>query len=319
MTGPQRARPGEVITAAQWNALVAATLGGIHGGQGIDVRRQDGRVTISLREDPAPRVYPARIVAQLGPGLALPSALNVGYRVARVGLPDDAAIDVPPDRVVGRPDYTGDVLLVPAPVGSFGLIREFRDDAGTSLPHFEVWKEAAAVELACPQGAGGSLRDGVFGVGFFGDAELVVSEMAGGMDEEGGARGLAAEATSMMDATPWDAEVEIDDLAVLGREYVVPVPRGATVASAQLVTLGAGGTAPKAAITLGRSNTGANPLLEGGAGLVVNGDLSQDSRVALKVNIDVTAIGFLHFRLVAPNTGSNLGSGVVAVRFERVD
>lgn len=313
-----RATPGEGITARKWNALVAELATSIRGGQGLEVRRQGGYVVLSLREDPAPKVYPARIVAVLGPGQGVtPSALNLGYRVARVGLPDSAAIDIPPDRVVDRVNYTGDVALEPAPVGSFGLIREFRDGAGQSLPHFAVWKEAPAVTPACPESLrDGSLRDGVSAAGFFArQVELVVDDAANdNAPSPGDAQGPAGEATGMsMDER--SETIELEDLGNEGWTGAVAVPAGATTCKAQLVANGDGTDPPLCELILGTSLAGHDPVYTGAAGILLPGEVGPAGRTAMSGVFSVEGDGYVHVEVRDPAHGTGLGKGVLHFLF----
>lgn len=141
--------PGQPILASEWNRLVAAATAAIRAGQGVEVRSGPEGVTISLAEGARPIETPARIVEVLGPPAGdEPTALNLGYRAARAGLPDDAAVTFEPARVVNRPDYTGDAVLVPARVGDPCAIRRWFDEGGP-LPYLAVWTEAFALDLAC--------------------------------------------------------------------------------------------------------------------------------------------------------------------------
>ena len=309
-----RKRPGEPLLARDWNALVAELATSIRAGQGIDVRRAGTGVTISLREDPAPKVYPARIVEVLGPAAGeRESALNLGYRVARVGLPDSAAIDFEPEPVVGRIDYTGDVWLSPAPVGSPGLIREYRDDAGQSLPYFEVWKEAPRVDPACPEGGGEAAGGNAAGGLGFG-ARIVELAVAGPQEDANGPSGERQDET--MSEHDWSASVEFEDFSRSGEEKTIPVPRGAQWASLQLVALGPGdGNPPVVEVVLGKSNTGSNPVFRGEASLLLTGQQGENKRVAYADGIPVNAVGHLHLRLRGLSNTSSTGSGEVHVNF----
>lgn len=306
-----RARAGEAITADKWNRLVAEWLGSIVGGPGIDVRVANGRVSISLREGSAARVWPARIVAVLGPaGGATPTALNLGYRVARAGLGDDAAIDIPPARVVGRINYTGDVALVPAPVGSEGLLRDWVLPDGTSEPRFEVWREAPVVTPACPEGAG------VAGGGGGGDAARnvlatsVLAEMGVLVRADGtGLGGAVAEGASMEEV------VEFEDLANVGDWRQVAVPAGATSANCQALAHADGGDEPLGEIEVGLSVVEGVAVYDGAGEMVIDGTGGVDGRTAMTGAFDVWASRWLYLRLRTPGSGSPVGRARVVVVF----